>query len=292
MTYSMNALAVIHWLAAQSLTNSHSVPDEVCKPRYLVSVQDELVRGGLIVNEDRMSGSPQFAVLPQALSRIDRLSTQYRRASTYEWILSKVHENPDKGEIGDYFPVDINYSNGPVTKEEYENAVDFLTSKELVKGIETGQGSLVRPELTADGRAALDSGIDPAEWIRNSGSRALQHTHIGDVNSSTFHGSASGPIQVGRENTVNYFGSSADDLQVFRDALEEIREYLNESGLGPEELESSLELLEVAEESVEVGNNSRAKRMLNSFLNGLPTAFASQLAVTVGTAINSLVAGQ
>lgn len=84
----------------------------------------------------------------------------------------------------------------PFTESEISEATAYLRSKEFVGGVDSWGGTLFRPEVTPEGRAALRSG-EPVSEFRKTGAHA---SYYDQSNSTTFGGDNYGGVQTGHNN--------------------------------------------------------------------------------------------
>lgn len=290
MSMSFAALKVAHYLASNA-GRDQFVPEEICARGDLASVHAEFVGNGMIYDDHRLGGSPSFAILSAAQTQLRALARQYRQAAIQLEILSQVDARPDSRSIEDYFPP-TGVLGEPVEEKEYNRAVSHLLDWGLIKGDPTGQGILIRPELTTVGYQALESGLSPQIWFENRRGVGAVTQNFGDTNSQT--NNFSGPVgsyQQGNHNTSTVTQTIGFDSEAFGAILGQIREMIHAAGLDEDTLDVAAAQLDVIENKANSGvSEGRIKKFFEALFTTLPTALATEVADLAGQAISALPA--
>lgn len=286
MPLSFAALSVLDFLV-ERIELDQVVPESVCAREDLSSVHYELVEQGLVIKDDRLAGDPTFCISATNRSQARILAKKYRQAAIQLEIMVKIEENPDRGSTADYYPP-MKVRGLPVTAAEYERALSHLKDWQLIKGIKTWGGELIRPELTPIGFTALESGHAPQDWLQEGRSSIVSHS------STTYTMNNSGPVgaaQQGDHNTANVTQHLGIDAESFSVAMSAIRDMLERANLDPMDLEAAQSQLEIIEEQVEAGKPAeRIRVFFRTLTNALPGALASEMADLVGQALSALPA--
>ena len=284
MSLTITALSVLEFLV-KKIDHAQVVPEEICAEEDLPSVHDELASHHLIIEDDRLAGNPTFRIAPGSRTQAKNLAKKYRPAAIQLGILTKIEENNDRGTTDDYF-TDVNVGGEATTQIEYRRAVEQLFNWKLIKGTKIWGGAILRPEVTADGFNALESGYAPQDWVQSGGMVMMSDN---SVNYTMNNSGTIGAAQQGESNTANFTQQVGIDAESFSAAIQSIRETLDRADLSPQDLKAAHDQLELIEEQAEAGKpTERIRNFFHMLTNALPKELAGEIAGLVGKALESL----
>jgi hypothetical protein len=158
MTLSLGAHAVLYWLVeVNHLAPEAEIPDQVCPQACRRAVHRSLADAQLIAEQEEERAVPRFTVRPGAAEAAGRLARTYRVRAVKRQVLEYLADTGHANGTGDPRTA-LNVLGGRVTDREFTAAIEDLADRGQITLHHRGPGSMVRPEITAAGRRALDEG--------------------------------------------------------------------------------------------------------------------------------------
>jgi hypothetical protein len=202
---------------------------------------------GLVV--DHSSGAnPHLELTPAGLSDVIRrrqrrtdpnLRRTAARTELVRWFRHAQESGQLSPRLNKFLELGIGFEDEPFTYTEIENAADYLSKKELIKGSTAG-GHVFRGDITDSGMDCVDEwDADVSRYLRQGHSEPTMTTYNGPV----FHGAVNGAQFAWNNETAtqiqNEFGQPKPGFEDVASVVTEIMQRLSAMGLPEDQMKTA-----------------------------------------------------